>query len=385
MRLTRKPPPQKGKGAPAERPKDWFDHVAGYSGAVAKVCLAAFVVSLGYIIYAVYGGYVSAQQLDARKLSNIAIMGKLLAAAGIIGTTAFALATMGEVAYVVAAGFLGLGLIFGTPVLIISKLQDPNNLAALEISTWTRNAGFGMCAVALLRILYHIGYTIKMGPKARAKALEEEEDQLGPKKVKRTRGIWSACWNLPYCHDTIREVCPAFKERKSCWRIRRGCNCDPMLVESLIRAGAARMGKGQDKVAAQQQQTQDEYLRDALGAGRGAGPRPPDARTMECTKCPIYGEHQRQKFRIANPIAIMATVALLVVSYPITKQAYFATVEGLASIAARFTMTETIDPGRWFNYLNTPAVQIFFFAIVTIFLLAYILKVVEWAIFVRKW
>lgn len=344
-----------------------------------------FIVALGYIIYGVYGGYVSAQELDERKLSNIVIMGKVLAAAGTVGTLAFALATMGEVAYVVAAGLIGLGLIFGTDVLILSKLQDQTNPAAIAISTWTRYAGFAICAVAVLRILYHIGYTIKMGPQARQRAQQEEDDQLGPKKVKRASGIWSKCWDLPYCHDTIREVCPAYKERKSCWKIRRGCNCDPMLVESLIRAGAARMGKGQDKVAAQQQQTQDEYLRDALGARTGPGPRPPDGRTMECAKCPIYGEHQRQKFRIVNPVAIIATLALLVVTYPITKQAYFATVKGLATLAGRFTYSDTIDPERWFNYLNTTTVQIFFFTIATIFLLSYILKVVEWALFVKKW
>jgi hypothetical protein len=292
---------------------------------------------------------------------------------------------MGEVAYVVAAGLLGLGLIFGTPILILSKLQEQTNPAALAISVWTRNAGFAICTAALLRILYHIGYTLKTGPTSRRKAQEEEDSQLGPKKVKRTGGIWSKCWELPYCHDTIREVCPAYKERKSCWKIKRGCNCDPMLVESLIRAGAARMGKGQDKTRVEQQETQDEYLRDALGAGKDAGPRGPDARTMECAKCPIYGEHQRQKFRIANPIALISTVALLVVTYPFAKEAYFATVRALAAFAAKLTLGENIDPARWFEYLNTSTVQIFFFTIVTIFLMAYVLKVVEWAIFVKKW
>jgi len=349
------------------------------------VCLVLFVFALGYIIYAVYGGYLSAQELDARKLGNIVIMGKLLAAAGTIGTIAFALATMGEVAYVVAAGLLGLGLIFGTPILILSKLQDQANPAALAISVWTRNAGFAICTAALLRILYHIGYTIKRGPTSRQKAQEEEDSQLGPKKVKRAGGVWSRCWELPYCHDTIREVCPAYKERKNCWKVKRGCNCDPMLVESLIRAGAARMGKGQDKVAVRQQETQDEYLRDALGAGKGAGPKPADARTMECTKCPIYGEHQRQKFRIANPITLIGTLALLVVTYPFTKEAYFATVGFLARLASHLTLSQNIDPEKWFNYLNTSTVQIFFFTIVTMFLLAYVLKVVEWAIFIRKW
>jgi len=373
------PPPKPGAEKEASQ-KDWFDYVAAYSASVAWVCLVAFVIALGYIIYAVYGGYLS-REVDQRIITNIVLMGKLLTAAAVIGTIAFALATIADVAYVVAAALIGLGLIFGTPVLIISKLQA-GNAAAEVIRTWTFNAGIGMCIVAGLRVLYQIGYTIKYGSVAKKKAEEEEQERLGPKKTKRAQSIYAMCWGLPYCHDTIREVCPAFKERKTCWRFGKGCNCDPTLVESLIRAGAARVGKGQDKASTRTQMTQDAYLRETLGAGK-AGAAAAGGRTLDCKKCPIYGDHQRQKFNIVNPIAIIATIALMALAYAPLKNAYFATINALAGVAGQFDLTGK-SAVKWVDYLNTPAVQVFFFTIVGLFLLAYVLKVIEWLIFVRK-
>ena len=372
-------PPQK-KGSDASR--DWYEVVASHAGNVAKVSILAFIVALGYIIYAVYGGYLDAN-LDERKLANISFMGKVLAVAGAVGALSFIIATLHEVAYAVAAGLVGLGLIFGTPMLLLTKLTSPDSPAGQEIQAWTFRAGLIICSIALLRVLYQIVHVIKTGPQSRERAKLEEEERLGPKKVRRTRGIYSHCWDLPYCHDTIKELCPAYKERKNCWRLKRGCNCDPRLVETMIQSGAARVGKGQDKVSAKKQATADAYLRDAAGVGPKDGPRA-TGQTVSCKKCPIYGEHQRQKFNIVNPIAIIGTIALLVVSYPVTKEAYFWTVGQLAQFAARLTMGDNIDPQKWFNYLNTTPVQVFFFIIVSLFLLSYVLKFVEWVIFVKK-
>jgi len=373
------PPPKPGAEKEASS-KDWFDYVAAYSASVAWVCLVAFAIALGYIIYVVYGGYLS-PNVDQRMINNVVLMGKVLTASAVIGTIAFTLATIAEVAYVVAAAMIGLGLIFGTPMLILSKLQG-GNVAAEAIRTWTFNAGLGICIVAALRVLYQIGYTIKYGSAAKKKAEEEEQERLGPKKVRRAQTIYAMCWGLPYCHDTIREVCPAFKEKKTCWQFGKGCNCDPTMVESLIRAGAARVGKGQDKTSARTQMTQDAYLREALGAGKG-GAAAASGRTLDCKKCPIYGDHQRQKFNIINPLAIIATIALMALAYSPLKGAYFTTIEGLARVAGQLDPTGK-SASNWVNYLNVPTVQVFFFTIVGLFLLAYVLKLVEWLIFVKK-
>ena len=375
-------PPTPGQKREGDR--DWYAVVAGYASMVAKISVVVFVLALGYIVYAVYGGHLSGD-VDPRIVRNIEWMGKALTAAAVVGAIALALATLDEVAYSVAAAVLGIGLVLGTPVLVISKLQQPNSPVADVIQMWTRNAGFAICGVVALRVIYYIVETIRYGPKARAKAQQEEEDRLGPKRVKRVQGVWSRCWQLPYCHDTIREVCPAYKERKNCWRFGRGCNCDPMLVETMIRSGAARVGKGQDKVSAQKQVTADEYLREALGAGKQPAAAKGQAdRTIDCKKCPIYGEHQRQKFNIANPVAIILTIALLVMAYPVLNQAYQLTITGLANLAAQFTFTEDTSVGRWIGYLDTTTVRVFFYGILSLFALSYVLKLVEWAIFVKK-
>lgn len=358
--------------------------VAAYAGLAAKITAVVFVLSLGYIVYAVYGGHLSGD-VDPRIVRNIELMGQALTAAAVVGTIALALATLDEVAYSIAAAILGIGLVLGTPVLVISKLDQANSPVADVIKTWTRNAGFAICAVVALRVIYYIIDTIRYGPKSKTKAQREEEDAFGPKKVKRVQGVYSRCWQLPYCHDTIRDVCPAYKERKNCWKFGRGCNCDPTLVETMIRSGVARAGKGQDKVSAQKQATADAYVREALGSGQKAAPgKAATDRTIDCKKCPIYGEHQRQKFNIVNPIAIIATIALLVIAYPILHGAYEMTINGLAQFAARFTLTEDTSVTRWIGYLDTTTVKVFFYGILSLFVVSYVLKVVEWIVFVKK-
>jgi len=352
---------------------------------VAKLCMVVFILSLGYIVYAVYSGKLGTQGgVDPRILRNITWMGQALAASATLGTIALALATLDEVAYCVAAAVVGIGLILGTPVLITGKLDQSQGQIADVIHLWTRNAGFAVCGVVALRVIYYIIETIRYGPKAKKAAQAEEDDGFGPKKIKRTQGIWSRCWQLPYCHDTIKEVCPAYKERKNCWKFGRGCNCDPLLVETMIQSGAARIGKGQDKVSAQKQVTADAYLREALGAGKqpAAGGQP--AKTVECKKCPIYGEHQRQKFNLVNPIAIILTIAALILAYPVLLPAYGATITALAKAASELTLGPETAIGRWIAYLDTMTVKVFFFGIVSLFLLSYVLKFVEWAIFVKK-
>jgi len=379
---SRKPgpaPPPKER----EKDRDWFDVVAGYAGLVWKLCAVVFVGALGYIVYATYTGSLNGP-IDPRILRNINWMGQAVLVAGAVGTIALALATLDEVAYIAAAFILGLGLILGTPMFILSKLQQPTADVENAIRHWNLTAGWAICGLAALRVLYYIIEIIRKGPKARERALAEESERMGPKRVKRTQGVWSACWQLPYCHDTIREVCPAYKERKSCWKFGRGCNCDPTLVETMIRSGAARIGKGQDKVSAQKQQTADEYLREALGARQPGGAAAAQGRTVECAKCPIYGEHQRQKFNIVNPAAIVATIAALTLAYPLLRRVYLLTIAALAGGASELTLGKETAVGRWIDYLNTPTVQVFFFGILALFILSWVLKIVEWLVFTKK-
>ena len=177
---------------------------------------------------------------------------------------------------------------------------------------------------------------------------------------------------MPYCHEAIKEMCPAFKNRKNCWRLRQGCNCDPYLIESLLKRG------GSTDLLPEQGSA---YTRSDLEKGaRQAGTE----RTRSCRNCPIFNEHQRQKFRLLNPITIAATIVGLLAAYPIMRHLYTQFITAIATLARRFALSDTVPVGDWVARFDSPAVWTFFYVIVGLLLLSYVLKAVEWAVLARK-
>ena len=185
------------------------------------------------------------------------------------------------------------------------------------------------------------------------------------------------CWEIMECNpdDGITQRCPAYKARKTCWKYGFGCMCHPRLIEAVIMAST------QGAKTAQEKAMRACYVRSDLA---GEIKLSKEERTIPCAKCPIYIEHQRQKFRIVNPIAVAATIAGLAIGYKPLMGLYRTFVQALSHVAARFTLTDRVDPSQWFSYLDTPTVRIFFFIIAGTLVLAYVLKLVEWLIIVKK-
>lgn len=365
---------------------DAYAFLAKWSRTVLQFAIAGFVISLGYILYAMFSGVLnqagSASAGDvARLAANMRVMGQILALSSLVGAVAFVVLTLSELALAVALGILGVGLLLGMPVLVATNLAQAPETVVAPINEWTRNAGMAILLIVGLRILYEIVETIRTA-EARRKEREEREEETGLKKAKKSTkpGIWSPCWGLPYCHEAVKEQCPAFKARRSCWRYGSGCNCDPSLIERLIRSGGLDSAKGASRATSREKAVQAAYVRSDLQAD---SPLKAAERTIPCSKCPIYLDHQRQKFKIVNPIAIVATLIAMAVLYAPLKLIYLQVVHGIAGLASRFSF-HNIDPGTWFRYLETPALQVFFFIIIGLLGLAYVLKFVEWAIFEKK-
>ena len=85
-----------------------------------------------------------------------------------------------------------------------------------------------------------------------------------------------------------------------------------------------------------------------------------------------------------NPIIIAATVVGLFAAYPLVQRVYRAVIYGMADIASRLAYGTDVDPGVWFQRLDTQAVRVFFFIILFLLALSYVLKFIEWAILVKK-
>lgn len=364
---------------------DTYAFIVRWSRTVVQYAIVAFIIALGYILYGVFSGVLNqARPEDVHRFaSSLTLMGEVLALSSLIGALCFILLTLGEIAYAVLIGILGAALYFGIPILVKSNLSTVNAEITGAINLWSRNAGMAVLALVALRVLYEIIEQIRTAAVRRQEREEQEEAEGGLKKTNKVRrsAVWSPCWKLPYCHEAVRDNCPAYKARKSCWRFGYGCNCDPSLIERLIRSGALDKSKGASKTSAHDKTLQQAYMRSDLQADL---PIKATERTIPCSKCPIYLDHQRQKFRIVNPIAVIATLAALWLAYKPLMVIYALVIHLIAAIAAKLTFGLRVDPREWFEYLNTRPIQIFFFIIIGLLALSYVLKAVEWAIFEKK-
>lgn len=125
----------------------------------------------------------------------------------------------------------------------------------------------------------------------------EREKQKKPK-------FYGKCWDMAYCRSFVKQVCPAFKAKKPCWRIKVGCYCDE---HTILMAMA---GQGEDN---------ESYrgILHSLGLD-GQSKRPKisaKAKRIRCRRCGIYAEHQRQKYRLLSPMVFPAVIFVLVLFY----------------------------------------------------------------------
>lgn len=355
---------------------DFVQKLVALSVTGLKLSALVFAACVGYILYAIYGGFLgeaASPEVIAKGVWNLALVGQIMAFAGALGTICLVIVSYEEIAIAVVAGLLGVGMVLGFPLMVAGKVAPAAQSAGEMITRWAGVTGQAMVVIVGIRIVIEIANYIREAPARRAR-IAEEGGLEKPKKVIKTSPAYrlSRCWEMPYCHEAIRDLCPAFQKRKNCWRLKQGCNCDPHLIESLLKRGGST-----DALPEQG----SEYIRSDLQSGaREAGTQ----RTRECRNCPIFNEHQREKFRLLNPIIIAATIVGLVAAYPIMRVLYRQFIAFLATVARRFALSETIPVGEWIARFDSPAVWTFFYIIVGLLLLSYVLKAVEWAILVRK-
>jgi len=109
-------------------------------------------------------------------------------------------------------------------------------------------------------------------------------------------------------------------------------------------------------------------------------------RTIPCSKCPIYTEHQRRKFKVVNPILVTITLGIIIAAYGPLTGVYSALAVHLAQLASG----SILNPSNadkvtyWREYLDTPALQGAFVVILGLFFLSWMLKLGEWLVLEKK-
>jgi hypothetical protein len=226
--------------------------------------------------------------------------------------------------------------------------------------------GAVVTAVALIRGGFHFVQSVyDFGESLRFRATVGVQKHATKNSMQaRTPTLFSPCWKLPYCRDEVRVICPAWEARKTCWKFGGGCYCDDDLIMRVITAESGSEGTA--------------YMFQALKDMKGPAKR----KKPPCEKCYIFLEHQRLKHGMLSPLALPATIGLMVVGYPVYQSVFYAGTALVTRAWSTISYNPNSPAGQPIAWLSTME-QLF--AVLTGFLLmVYLTKALEYAIFKLK-
>jgi hypothetical protein len=232
---------------------------------------------------------------------------------------------------------------------------------------------FGLCAAAVQQggMIYGmiaVGVTVAdvlMRVKDRAK-VGTKMDQLkygrGVKEEKDKQNILlGKCWQLPFCRKFVRERCPIYHAKTTCWKELVGCMCE----ESVIRNAMENRPIPKDALLAAQMIPRNNKLTMAQKRER-------------CKTCVIYNEHQRHKYKVYMPLTFLGFAGV----YILLRTPLLAATEALLSNINGVVQTGTL--GHAAQFVPPHAFVEMLLIVVFIVALSYTMKVLEYMIFKAK-
>ncbi len=318
----------------------------------------ATIVALGLLLYT---GMNAQQAQLADAIRNIEIFQKILTV-GVMGLgVGLSYLFWGE--DILGAGQLLLaGAMTFSPLYLPSILGGDSAGPALGAAVGAIQQGgmiYGIIAIAVTfaDVIIRVRQRVKVGVKA---------DQLkygkGVQEEKEKQNVFMGkCWQLPYCRKFVRERCPIFHAKRTCWKELVGCMCE----ESVIRNAMENR----------------PIPKDALLAGNLI-PRNSKLTVVQkkerCRTCVIYNEHQRHKYKLYMPAIVGSFIIAYVVGRPPLLSATEQLVAGINKIVRQGTL------GGAGNF--TPP-QVFVEMLLAVFFiigLTYSMKTLEFLIFRAK-
>jgi len=342
---------------------------------VLIVAAAVAVVAFGYLVYGIVTrsllafpfipgtdsklGAAQAQQVVANVSTACQVLNFALVIATLAAFVRFFASS--SAAWTVTA--VGLGLYFGFPWLVGDLLQqnhlDHNQLTQTMLISLAQVAK-GLTLVGVVWLVGVVAYQVISNPRERYKS--------APKAARPSSGGHSLlrnCWELTHCTGTTRNICPSYRERKSCWKRHQGCFCDTSLFD--------RMTDGANSwVTNETHETHQSAMH-----LRRSGRRP-------CTVCPLYEEHQYYKYRAICWIAYPATAALVFFGMPVFGRSLNNSLNRVDQWVANLSYMPTKASQSVIRIASDSPLQYFLLGCIALLILGYTLQFIEYLIFQKK-
>lgn len=367
-----------------------FETVQSIAELICKIAGIVLVCITGYYIYAVmsagdqlFRGMVSYNQPMSlgdfqRHVTNMRNLMLALQIAALVGLVAGMIRFYDYPEGGAVMLLLGLGLAFGMPLFIdnlggpsqglpkaLAKVANPREVLRSQYVL----AGLILAVPSGIQLLIH-GLIWFAGARSRRPQADAEAAKTAASVRKKQDKFFGKCWELPFCRDTEKKLCPVRETKQPCWRKGRGCYCDQNIILRLSG------GPANPQVI--------------LYHGGGSS-RPTSVirakgwkeKRAHCLGCPVYLHHQGQKYQVAAPGVIIGIIALFVVfratilaMYPNAMLSFGRAFSGLS-----FGPSEGGVP-QWATDMGQNQGLMWMAIIVGITLiLAYSLQVVEWTLY----
>lgn len=270
------------------------DGVIALVDGIAKVFLVvgglAALLGIGFMLYSFFGAATGSPDQIANMAKyidlfrNAGIFGLLFACIG-GGWLLWGEETAGPIMIIV-----GLALVFSPAYLTPSGQSVEYQTQILEN---LRTSGIPATIIGFFLIIGDVVGRMKVRVKQGAKA----ETMKYGKDVKEERDVRNVflgkCWQLPYCRKFVRERCPIYHAKRTCWKERVGCMCE----ESVIKNAMEGRTIPADVVAASKFIPKNNKLT-------------PSQKAERCRQCVIYNEHQKHKYKLAIPVAFLTVAGI---------------------------------------------------------------------------
>lgn len=341
--------------------------VAGLQDKAARACLSlgglVFVGCTGFLAYYFFSfaGQTPENVNQAKQLiDQMSTYGGIAALVAAIG---LAVVWWGEEVLSVVLILLSAALYFSPlymPSLVGGSPQEISVLALKGI----QHVGGMLGLVAIAVTMFDLGVRVRARLVHGSKADSLKYGKGVKEDLDRQNVFLGKCWQLPYCRKFVREKCPIYHARRTCWKERVGCMCE----EKVIHNAMTGVNIPRDMVAAAKYIPYNTKL-------------PMEVKIQRCRQCVIYNEHQKHKYKVALPSTLLGVVGIWLVAREPLKEL----VGGVLTGADRLLGQATLSGNRGVTDASHLAVfRELVVVVLMLMVLAYAMKVIEYLFFKAK-